>query len=457
MKHSAVLAALALVIVTVVAAIPVGAIAQQSALPLSVDRPLLKWQVQESNFVGDPLVSPNGTTYILVGHQGDPSSARDPMLRSYSSDGALLWTRQMSGRVSLISADASGHAFALEKEDKIIGEEWNVTSRVIGLDGTGAAVWSWENEAPHNGTMVQAACVVDGRTYAIATSWIEPETPSRVFALERNGSLRWTVEVNARLAFISHEPTLGGLLISSYSSIFLMQENGAYERIIGMDGYCLRCVPAVGLDRSINVAVTRSDRAYEFVPDLNAMTELRSYDPKGAMRWIFDMPRNQTEVARMYMQQLICTDDGRTLAVAIGGQWLNDGQKIGSSVTCLNGNGTVEWSTGIDYPYSNSVLYGGRLYVCSEHDLLEMDLGGHVTRRYTAMWLADIHGLTIAADGSFRFLEVPSSDVSTLYATSGFPENSFSDAIINNMLLIVVVVLAVVLLAFVLLRRRRRK
>jgi hypothetical protein len=454
MRHSASLAALALGIVILVAGMPVSAVAEQSALPLSVDRPLLKWQVQEEVLIGDPLVSPIGTTYILVGHQGDPSSIRDPMLRAYSNDGALLWTKQMSGRVSLISADASGHVFALENDDKIIAEEWNVTSRVIELDSLGASVWSWENEAPYNGTTVQTACVVEGRVYAIATSWYEPQIPSRVFALDSNGSLNWTVDINARLAFISHEPGLGGLLLSSYSSIFLMQENGSYERIVGMDGYCLRCVPAVGLDDSINVAVTRSDGAYDFTPEMNAMTELRSYYPNGTMRWTFNMPRNQTEVARMYMQQLICTADGRLLAVAIGGQWLSDGQKISPSVSCLDDKGALQWSTGIDYPYSDAVIYGDHLYACSEHDLLEMNLGGHVTRRYTAMWLADIHGLAIATDGSFRFLEVPNSDVSTLYATSGFPENSLSDAIINNLLLIIVVVLAVALLLFVFLKRR---
>jgi hypothetical protein len=296
MEHKAAWAALALVMM--VAGVPMGTVAAQSDVPLSVDRPLLKWQVQEYVFGGDPLVSPDGTIYILVGQRGDPSTTWNPMLRAYSSDGTLLWDRQMSGRVSLIATDASCHVFALER-DSIVGDAINVASRLIELDGAGATAWSWQDISPYNGTGIEAACVFEGRAYAIATSWLDIQMPSRVFALDANGSLRWTVDIDEKLAYISYEPRLGGLLLSSYSSIFLMQENGSYERIVEMDGYCLRCGPAVGLDNSINVAVTRSDGAREFVPDTNAMTELRSYDLNGAMRWIFNLPHNQTEVARM--------------------------------------------------------------------------------------------------------------------------------------------------------------
>ncbi|MEI6795915.1 MAG: PQQ-binding-like beta-propeller repeat protein [Methanomassiliicoccales archaeon] len=452
MKHGAAWAALALVLITVAAGIPTSALAAESGMPLSVDPPLRKWQVQEWLFAGDPVVSPNGTTYILVGRGGDPGSGGDPMMRAYASDGTLLWERQMHGRVSVLSPEADGHVFILEKETKAVGDEPHRIARLIRLDGSGASEWSWENEVLWMGTEVQEACIVDGRAYVIATSWYNTSLPSRVYALERNGSLRWTVDIAANLATISHEPRLGGLLISSLSAVFRMQENGSYEKIVNMDGHWFSCSPMVGPENIIYVAAERG--TFPHLPH-DSPTEIRAYGLDGVLQWNFTMPLNQTAIAKTWVRQLICLEDGRLLVVGYGGEWLDSAQRFGPFVMCLDGNGTMQWRTEMGHPYSDAVLSADRLYVCSEHDLLEMDLGGHVLRRYTSMWLADIQGLAIGSDGSFHFLEISNSGQSTLYATAGFPVNSLLDGIINNFFQLVAAALGAVLILCVFRRHMR--
>lgn len=457
MKPSAAGVALALVLITVASGIPTSAMAVYNDAQLSVDPPLLKWQVQEWSFAGDPVLSPNGTTYVLVGSQGDPSSTNNPTMRAYSSDGPLLWSRQMVGRANILQPEADGHLFVLETESKAVGNQLIHVSRLISLDDMGMTEWTWGMEVASDEVSVQEACIFDGRAYLVATSWSHPDLPSRVYALERNGSLRWTVDIAATLATISYQPRLGGFLLTAPYfhmlrtapiSAFLIQENGSYESFLTIEGYSITNGPIIDQDGVIYAAV--GPYGHEDSP-----TEIRAYGPDGILRWRFMLPFNQTEVAPMAIRQLICLEGGRLAIIGYGGEWLNNGQRLAPSIICLEGNGTMRWRTEIGYPYSDAVLYADRLYVCAEHELLEMDLEGQVTRRYTAMWLADIHGLAIGSDGSFRFLEISNSGKSTLYATGGFPQNSLLDAIINNFFQLVAAVLGVVLTLYVFRRHVR--
>lgn len=155
------------------------------------------------------------------------------------------------------------------------------TGNVRKIDGTGALIWQF-SDGPTNMTFTKTCVDSDDNVFAVQFTAVPgDESGVKLFALDPDGNLRWSV---------THGADLRGVCTDPSSNVYICGRPAAGVTLRKIDSSGAETWSKSSGERLFGVAIDRDANVYA-----SGLRYLTSYQSDGTLRWTYDTGSNATE------------------------------------------------------------------------------------------------------------------------------------------------------------------